>query len=137
MIEKALMIMIFMYCVSFSLLAGQYFVGDVLGITLTSWDGTPIKSAILDYINQDQLNEVTQAIAQVNNTRNSTLDAVTESFELGLTIGFEILTLLTGTYIFNLLYLMIGPDSGIFIAGLVAVYAILLGRAIIAYLRGV
>lgn len=137
MIEKALMIMIFMYCVSFSLLAGQYFIGDVLGITLTSWSGTPIKSAVLDYINQDQLNEVTQAIAQVNNTRNSTLDAVTESFELGLTIGFELLTLLTGTYIFNLLYLMIGPDSLIFIAGLVAVYAILLGRAIIAYLRGV
>ena len=131
------MILIFMYCVSFSLLAGQYFLGDVLGITLTAWDGTEIKSGILDFLDQDALNEVTESIAQVNTTRNNTLDAVTQSFELGLTIGFELLTLLTGTYMFNLLYLLIGPDSGIFIAGLIAVYAILLGRAIIAYLRGV
>lgn len=131
------MILIFMYCVSFSLLGGQYFIGDVLGITIKNWQGTEIRSAVLDFIKQQKINQVTKAIADVNNTRNTTLDAVTQSFELGLTIGFEILTLLTGTYIFNLLYLMIGTGSEIFIAGLVAVYAILLGRAIIAYLRGV
>ena len=137
MIEKALMILIFMYCVSFSLLAGQYYIADVLGLTLTSWQGTPIRSAILTYLHQDTLNTVTTNIANVNTTRNSTLDAVTQSFELGLNIGFELLTLLTGTYMFNLLYLLLGTDSILFIAGLIAVYVILLGRAIIAYLRGV
>lgn len=131
------MILLFMYAVSFSLLAGQYFIGDVLGLTLTSWDGVEIKSAILQFLDQDAINEVTSNIANINTTRNSTLDAVTQSFELGLNIGFELLTLLTGTYMFNLLYLILGADSGIFIAGLVAMYAILLGRAIIAYLRGV
>ena len=105
MIEKALMILIFMYAVSFSLLAGQYFIGDVLGITLRNWQGTEIRSAILDFIHQDTLNDVTNNIATVNTTRNSTLDAVTQSFELGLTVGFEILQLLTGTYIFNLFFI--------------------------------
>lgn len=137
MIEKALMILIFMYAVSFSALAGQYFIGDVLDMELTNWQGAPIRSGILDFLNQDTLNEVTSDIANVNNTRNNTLDAVTQSFELGLTIGFDLLTLLTGTYIFNLMYLLLGEQSGIFIAGFVAIYAILLGRAIIAYLRGV
>lgn len=131
------MILIFMYAVSFSALAGQYFIGDVLDMELTNWEGTPIRSGILDFLNQDTLNEVTSDIANVNNTRNNTLDAVTQSFELGLTIGFDLLTLLTGTYIFNLMYLLLGEQSGIFIAGFVAIYAILLGRAIIAYLRGV
>ena len=137
MIEKALMTLIFMYAVSFSLLAGQYFIGDVLGITLTNWQGVQIKSAILEFINQDTVNDVTSNIANINNTRNSTLDAVTQSFELGLNIGFELITLITGTYIFNLLYLLLGTGSEIFIAGFVAIYAILLGRALIAYLRGV
>jgi hypothetical protein len=137
LIEKALMILIFMYAVSFSALAGQYFIGDVLDMELTNWQGAPIRSGILDFLNQDTLNEVTSDIANVNNTRNNTLDAVTQSFELGLTIGFDLLTLLTGTYIFNLMYLLLGEQSGIFIAGFVAIYAILLGRAIIAYLRGV
>ena len=135
MIEKALIVIIFMYSVSFSLLAGQFVVGDIYGVTLTNYAGTPIKSAVLDFVNQDTLNTVTEAIADVNSTRNTTLDAVTQSFELGLTIGFELLTLLTGTYIFNFLYLMGVP--AIMIAGMVLIYVILLGRAIIAYLRGV
>ena len=124
-----------MYCVSFSLLAGQYVVGDVYGVTLRAPNGEPIKSGILEFINIENVNEVTAAIANVNDTRNSTLDAVTQSFELGLTIGFELLLLMTGTYIFNFLYLMGVP--AIMIIPIVAIYAILLGRAIIAYLRGV
>ena len=135
MIEKSLIVILFMYTVSFSLLTGQFVLGDIYGVTLTSWNGTPIKSDILSFINQDSLNDITLAIADVNSTRNNTLDAVTQSFELGLTIGFELLTLLTGTYIFNFLLLMGVPS--IMIAGMVIIYVILLGRAIIAYLRGV
>ena len=124
-----------MYAVSFSLLAGQYVIGDILGLTIETSNGTPIRSNILSIIHQDTLNTITSNIANVNNTRNTTLDAVTQSFELGLNIGFELLTLLTGTYIFNFLYLMGIPV--IFIAGMVVLYVIMLGRAIIAYLRGV
>lgn len=135
MIEKPLMILLFMYAINFSLLTGQYVVGDVYGITLTNYQGEPIRSSILEFLNTGTLNTVTGEIAQVNNTRNNTLDAVTDSFEIGITIAFELLTLLTGTYIFNLLYLLGIPP--IFLAGLIAMYAIMLGRAIIAYVRGV
>ena len=137
MIEKALMILIFMYAISFSLLAGQFFLGDVMHKTLKNWQGVELKSAILEFLNQQTVNDVTSNIANINNTRNSTLDAVTQSFELGLNIGFELITLITGTYIFNVLYFLMGTGSEIFIAGLIAIYAILLGRALIAYLRGV
>lgn len=129
------MIILFMYSVSFSLLAGQYVVGDVYGITLRSWTGAEIKSDILSFIHQDTLNEVTSAIANVNSTRNNTLDSVTQSFELGLTIGFELFLLLTGIYIFDFLILMGVPV--IFVGPMIMLYLILLGRAIIAYLRGV
>lgn len=124
-----------MYCVSFSLLVGQYVVADVYDITLRAPNGNPIRSGILEFIEMDTINEVTYNIANVNDTRNNTLDAVTQSFELGLTIGFDLLLLMTGTYIFNFLYLMGVP--AIMIIPIVAIYAILLGRAIIAYLRGV
>lgn len=137
MIEKPLIILIFMYSVSFSLLGVQYMLGDAFGITLMSWNGVPIKSSILSFIHQDTLNSVTQNIANVNSTYNSTLDAVENSFNIGINIGFELLTLLTGTYIFNLMFLLIGPDSAIWIAGFVVLYAIMLGRTIIAYVRGV
>lgn len=135
MIEKPLMIIIFMYAVSFSLLTGQYVLGDVFGITLVNYQGTEIRSAILDSIKQDTLNEVTSNIANVNSTRNMTLDAVAQSFDIGLRIGFELLTILTGTYLFNVLYLLGVPP--IMIAGFVVIYAIMVGRAIIAYVRGV
>lgn len=135
MIEKSLMVILFMYCVSFSLLAGQFVLGDVYNITLRAPNGNAIKSGILEFQNMDTINEVTLAIANVNATRNSTLDAVTQAFELGLTIGFDLFLLMTGTYIFNFLYLMGVP--AIMIIPIVVIYAILLGRAIIAYLRGV
>ena len=131
------MIILFMYCTSFSLIAGQYVLGDIYGITLTSWDGTPIKSGVLEFVDVDAINEVTLNIVNVNDTRNSTLDAVTQSFELGLTIGFDLLLILTGTVLFNMIYLLGGPGTLIIIGPLVILYAILLARAIIAYLRGV
>ena len=135
MIEKALIAITFMYAVSFSLLAGQFAIGDIYGVTLTTWDGVEIKSMILTYIRQDTINQVTLAIADINSTRNNTLDAVTQSFELGLNLGFELLTLMTGTYIFYILYQLGVPIP--MLAGMIAIYVILLGRAIIAYLRGV
>ena len=137
MIEKPLIILIFMYSVSFMTLAGQYLVGDVFGITLVNYLGTPIKSNLLTFLDQENLNTVTSNIANVNSSRNTTLDYVEQSFQVGVDIGFELLTLLTGTYIFNVVYLLAGPDSAIVIAGFVILYAILLGRAIIAYVRGV
>lgn len=134
MIEKPLIIWLFMFSVSGFILVGQ-FVADAFGITLTNWDGVQIKSNLLTILDIDSINTITETIISVNDTRNTTLDAVTQSFELGLNIGFELLTLLTGTYMFNVMYLLGVPP--IAIAIMVVLYAVMLGRAIIAYLRGV
>ena len=135
MIEKSLYIIIFMYISSFCLLGVQYVMADIFGLTLKNGEGVEIKSNVLAAINQNTLNQITGDIASVNSTYNSTLDAVENSFAIGISIAFDLLTLLTGTYIFNVLYLLGVPP--IFIAGMIVIYAFLLGRAIIAYVRGV
>ena len=135
MIEKALIVIIFMYSVSFSVLAGQFIIGDVFGITLKNYNGDEIRSTLLDVIKTDTINSITLEIANANDTRDDTLSALENAYQVGIKVGFDLVTLLTGTYIFNLLWLLGVPP--IIIAGMVVIYALLMGRAIIAYIRGV
>lgn len=137
MSEKAMVVIVFMYSTSFSLLVAQYVLGDVFGTTLTSpITGAPLKSnliglngtagvILISNVNQQQLN-----ITSI--TRNNTV-----SNPIGTAAGqaWEVLQILTGTYIFNVLALLGVP--AIFISGLVVLYVILLARAIIAYIRGI
>jgi len=127
----------FMYAVSFSMLAGQYMIGDVFGITIRNYQGDEMKSNLLTFIDQNQLNAVTTNIANATDAQNSTLAAVENAFQVGFNVGVELVTILTGTYIFNVVYFFLGPDSAIIIAGLVILYALLVGRALIALIRGV
>ena len=129
MIEKPLIIIIFMYSVSFSLLGGQ-FVMDSFGITMTNLEGTPIQSSLLGIIDTDNLNSVTNQLNTINGTQAES-DPVTVA--AGLVV--EVLQLMTGTYIFNMLFLFGVPP--IFVYGMVTIYAIMLFRTLIAYLRGI
>lgn len=148
--ESALKIMLFMWSVSFSVLGGQYVIGDVIGVDLqNTWtdfscytgacDGEPdnvvLKSHLLTIVDQDEINEVSQNIISANYTSNSTFY---DKIETGTTamffVAWEVITLLSGTYIFNLLYLMGIPPM--FIGFFVILYVVLLGRAIILYIRG-
>ena len=130
MIEKPLIIIIFMYAASFGLLGAQYVLADVFGITLVNFEGVEIQSNLLDVIDTDSLNTVTGNLNTLNQTTIET-DPVTAAAEL----VWDVLTLLTGTYVFNLLSLLGVPN--IIIAGMVIIYAIMLFRTLIAYLRGV
>lgn len=123
------MIVIFMYAVSFSLLGGQY-VMDVFGITMTNYEGVPIHSNLLAIVDTDNLNSVTNQLNQINGT-----EAEVDPVGVAAGLVVEVLQLMTGTYIFNLLFLFGVPD--IFIYGLVTLYAIMLFRTLIAYLRGI
>lgn len=136
MIEKPLYILITTYCVSFAVLSGQYFVGDVLGMTITNWEGAPVQSTLLALIDMDELNQITADFANAESQSNSTLAPIENAFNIGLGVAWEILTLLTGTYIFNFMYFMGVPWY--FIAGTMAItYFLMLGRTIIAYVRGI
>lgn len=129
MIEKALIVIIFMYSLSFSLLGGQY-VMDTFGIEMVSYEGNPIRSNLLSIVDTDSLSSVTNNLNTINGTAT---EADPISTAAGLVV--DILELMTGTYIFNLLFLFGVPP--IFIYGLITLYAILLFRAFVGYLRGV
>lgn len=129
MIEKALIIIIFMYATSFSLLGGQYIM-SVYDIELVNVDGTPFESALLDIIDTDEINSVTDNLNTINGT-----EAETNPIEVAAGLVVDLIGIMTGAYIFNVLWLAGIPD--IFINGVIVLYAFMLFRALIGYLRGI
>ena len=94
-----------------------------------------IKSNLLAILDLDSLNEITADMAAAQGQENATLSPVENAFNIGMFVGWELLQILTGTYIFNFMYLMGVP--AIIIGGILLVYFIMVGRTIIAYIRGV
>jgi len=138
MIDKPFYIIIAAYSFSFGLLGAQ-FMADSYGIVLTAPDGTVIKNALLEYINEDQINTFSSNVTASN---NGTGDGSSSFGAWGLqpiieaaNIATFLFYLMTGTLIFNFLYLFGVP--AIFIIPIVVIYFILLARAIIALIRGV
>ena len=129
MIEKALIVIVFMYAISFSLLGGQYIM-DIFGITMTTYDGTEVRSSLLAIVDTNELNTVTSELVNVNGTA-----AGLDPFGVAAVLTVELLQLMTGTYIFNLLFLFGVP--AVFVYGMMVLYALLLFRALIAYMRGI
>ncbi len=135
MIDKALYIIIFFYAAGFMMLGSQYVLGDVYHIQMTNLDGDPLQSGILEIIDTSNVNTVTANIANSTDAENSTLDAIVNAFQIGFNVSKDLLLLLTGTYIFNLMFFFGVPP--IIIAGFVALYLFCVGRTVIAYVRGV
>ena len=145
MMEKPIIIMLFMWCVSFSVLGGQYTLAHDFNIELvntwTDFDGDgfpdnlPIQSEILKVVNADELNQISTNVVSGNFTTNSTFyDKIETSTTAAAFVGWELITLLTGTYIFYFLYIMGVPSH--FILIIVVVYSALLARAVVGYIRG-
>jgi len=130
MIDKPFYIIIAAYSFSFGLLGAQ-FMADSYGIVLTAPDGTVIKNALLEYINEDQINTFSSNVTASNNGSSWGLEPIIQAGNIATFLFY----LLTGTLIFNFLYLFGVP--AIFIIPIVVFYFILLARAIIALIRGV
>ena len=130
MIEKSLVAIIFIYCVGFSILTAQFVFADVFGVTLTSFNGTPIKSNLLSIININQINT-----SELNVTSTNRASIVSNPVTAAAGVAWELILLISGTYVFNILYLLGVP--AIFVAGLVAIYMMLLIRAVVGYIRGI
>ena len=130
MIDKPFYIIIAAYSFSFGLLGAQ-FMADSYGITLTAPDGTVIKNALLEYINEDQINTFSSNVTASNNGTSWGLEPIIQAGNIATFLFY----LLTGTLIFNFLYLFGVP--AIFIIPIVVIYFILLARSIIALIRGV
>ncbi len=125
-----------MYAASLSIMGVQYVIADVFHVELTNLDGVPITSSIVGFIGQNEFNQRMINIVQANFTSNSTFYSKIETFTTGAAfVAWELVTLLTGTYIFNFLYLMGVPL--IFVMAFLMLYLFLLARAILGYVRGV
>lgn len=133
MIEKALIIMIFMYATSFGVLGAQY-IADIFNVSIVNYEGVPVRSALLSVIESDTLNTFANNTITTNSTAEPTdFDRVVESTQAAAFTVWELITLMSGTYIFNFLFLMGVP--GVIVGGMVVLYVILLARAIIGWLR--
>lgn len=130
MIEKALIVIIFMYSITFGLLAAQYTLADIYGVTLTNWQGDELKNPILQIADTSGLNTILTNVTSTDPTALQT-DPITAAAQ----ITYQLFLILTGTYVFNVLYFLGVPF--IVVSGLAIIYLILLARALIGYLRGV
>ena len=122
-----------MYAVSFSLLAAQVH-ADSYGLTLRAPDGTPIRPFLLDTVDVPTINIITSNVTQSNETA-----FILDPIIAGATIAWQLFQLLTGTYIFNLIYLFAGgsPLITLVIAGITILYTFLAINTLIAKIRGV
>jgi len=127
--------MIFLYATSFSFLIAQFMIADVFGITITNYKGDAIQSEIVTSINQAQINSIQTNIINTNFTLIDTASA----FIAAGNIVKELFLLLTGTYIFEIIFQFLGGDTPAYlvVGGMILLYVILLGRAGIAYIRGI
>jgi len=133
--SKAPIIWMFMIFLSGSVLTVQFILGDVFGITLTNFEGVPLKSNILSIIDIDEINLRELNIVEGNFTENTTsFNRVEDSAVASAYVAWEALQLVSGTYIFQVLLLFGMPD--ILVAFMVIVYVFLLGYFIWTAVRG-
>jgi|APSaa5957512535_1039671.scaffolds.fasta_scaffold08417_1 hypothetical protein len=121
--------MIFMYLASFMLLGVQFSLGDVFGHSMKNQEGLTMRNSVLDIMDFDTFNSQTEVALAADKT-NTLLD----TFIGAATIGWDLFTLATGTYIFTLMAFFGVPL--IFVGAIIGVYLILLILALMGIIRG-
>lgn len=155
MIDKALIIVIVMYSLGLMIIGFELTIGQQYGIPLLGFvtdnneflsdDVTPnpnfgqrivLNSAIVGFLQESEFNAYTDNITSANFTSNSTFyDRVETGITGGVFVAWELLQLMTGTYIFNIL-LLFGVPSWL-VTLFVTIYILLLARAIVGYVKGI
>lgn len=116
---KSLIIIVVMYALSIMLLVGQWTIADVFGITLTDFYGNPLKGTTLSLVNTGAINTF-----QGNVTNATPLQLVVNVVSTTSNYLWQLIQILTGTLIFNVLYYLGVP--AIMVNGLVIMYLIFL-----------
>lgn len=133
--SKALIIWIFMFFFGAMGLVAQ-FTADTIGYTIKTFDGIPLESNILGIIDIDEINIRTSNIVEANFTENTTAFNRVEDPQIASAyVAWELIQLITGTYIFQLLILF-GVDV-IMVVPMVIVYVLLLAYFIWTSIRGI
>lgn len=127
--SKAIVVIITLYASSFALLAMQFAVADVFGLTLTSpVTGLPLKSYILNAVQPNSINALQQ------NVTSTTRNQVVTSGTIGLGMVWEVIQLMLGGYIFNI-FIFFGIPS-VWVNGFLVVYYVLITITFIALILG-
>ena len=126
------------YALGFMIIGLEYSVNQVYHVEMVSpLTGEPMEtSSIVGYLQNSEFNAQTEQIVTANFTTNSTFYSKVETFTTGAAyVAWELIGLMTGTYIFNIMLQMGVPAW--FVTAFVALYILLLARAIIGYVRGI
>ena len=139
MIDKSILIILFMYGLSISFLTVEYMFVDVFHLTIENLSGTTLTGAsVSGWMKLSDLNSNTADIINGTYTPvNATTfyDKVETSVTAGAAVAWTFIQILTGLYILNLIYFFGVPLP--FVVGFGILYVILLARTIIAMVRGV
>jgi hypothetical protein len=137
MIDKSIMIIIFMYAASISFLTVEYMFVDVFHITVTNYNGDELTgSLITTWMDQETFNTVSGEIENGTFNVNTTFYNKVETYATaGAAVAWNFVTLLSGLYIFNLVIFLGVPLP--FVIGIAILYVFLLARTIIGLLQRV
>lgn len=135
MIDKSILIIIFMYGASISFLTVEYIMVDVFHITVTNYAGQQLTGAfVTTQLNLEAFNEVSEDIVNGTFNQNTTFyDKVETYATAGAAVAWNFVSLLSGLYVFNLLTFLGVPLP--FVTGLAILYVFLLARTIIGLLQ--
>lgn len=135
MIDKSIVIIIFMYAASVSFLAVEYAVVDVFHITVTNYNGDVMSGGLVtSWMDLESFNTISDAMANGTFNQNTTFyDRVETYATAGAAVTWNFVTLLTGLYIFNLIAFLGVPIP--LVTGLAILYVFLLARTIIGLLQ--
>ena len=137
MLDKALFIIISMYVLSVAFLTVEYTLVDVLHVTVTNYNGDELTGGLVStWMDMTTVNSQTQMIINGTFNENTTdYNRVETSITAAAAVAWNLIILLTGMYIFNLiLFLGVPPPL---VAGFVLLYGFLLARAIFGYINRV
>uniref|UniRef100_A0AAT9JHN9 ORF8 n=1 Tax=Nitrosopumilaceae spindle-shaped virus TaxID=3065433 RepID=A0AAT9JHN9_9VIRU len=136
MIDKSIMIIIFMYGASISFLTIEYVIVDVFHITVTNYAGQQLTGAfVTTQLNLEAFNLLSGEIQNgtYTPTNGTFYDKVETYATAGAAVAWNFITILSGLYVFNLLTFMGVPLP--FVIGLAILYVFLLARTIIGLLQ--
>ena len=136
MIDKSIMIVLFMYGFSIAFLTVEYVMVDVFHITVTNYAGQQFTGTIVTtQLNMEQFNTISAAIANgtYTPTNGTFYDKVETYATAGAAVAWNFITLLSGLAVFNLLTFLGVPLP--FVIGLGMLYVFLLARTIIGLLQ--
>ena len=137
MIDKPLVIILFMYCMSISYLTLEYTVVDVYHITVKNYNGEVLTGTfVTDWMKLSDFNTLTGDIVEGTFTGNTTFYNKVETFTTAAAaVAWNLIALLSGLYILNLILFLGVPE--VLVIGIGILYALLLARSIIGYIRGI